>query len=228
MDIIEIIGKRKSIRDFTGEHVKEEDLMKILELANTAPSCFNGQQTSLVYTRDKEKIKIIAEYCGGQNQVKTADVFILIVTDYYRASKLLEAHGKKLTDNISFLKETGSIDAGIVASTITLAANGLGYGSTIIGGVQHAPDLIASLFALPKHTFVTLGVTLGVPSEKAKNAPIKPKIELDAFAMEDKYDKEIQKYTFAVYEKTLDDWFKAINVKQPLFSDVIKSVLAKK
>lgn len=64
--VIEQLQNRRSVRNFTGEKVKDEDLELILRTAQRAPSSVNGQQISLIVTRDKEKLKKIAEICGGQ------------------------------------------------------------------------------------------------------------------------------------------------------------------
>ena len=76
---IKQLQNRTSIRDFTGERVSDEDLDLILRTAQRAPTSINAQQISLVYTRDKAKIKQIAEFAGGQKQIEIADVFVAIV-----------------------------------------------------------------------------------------------------------------------------------------------------
>lgn len=52
--VIEQLQNRRSVRNFTGEKVKDEDLELILRTAQRAPSSVNGQQISLIVTRDKE------------------------------------------------------------------------------------------------------------------------------------------------------------------------------
>ena len=42
MDLIEAIKNRKSIRKFTDESIKKEDLEEIIEVARRAPSSVNG------------------------------------------------------------------------------------------------------------------------------------------------------------------------------------------
>ena len=60
--IIEQLQNRRSVRNFTGEKVKDEDLELILRTAQRAPSSVNGQQISLIVTRDKEKLKKSLKY----------------------------------------------------------------------------------------------------------------------------------------------------------------------
>ena len=68
------LQNRKSIRQFTGEAIKDADLELIFKTAQRAPTSINAQQISLVYTRDKAKLARIAELCGGQAHVAKADV----------------------------------------------------------------------------------------------------------------------------------------------------------
>lgn len=59
--IISQLSQRKSIREFTSEKVKDEDLNLILKTVQRCPSSINGQKISLGHTKNKEKIKQIAK-----------------------------------------------------------------------------------------------------------------------------------------------------------------------
>ena len=80
---------------------------------------------------------------------------------------------------------------------------------------------------LPENTIVALGITIGVPTKESLEGTLKPRIKKEAFAMEDKYNKEVQVNSVKDYEKVLDKWFKDINVEQPLFGDVISRFYSK-
>lgn len=227
MDLLEAIKNRKSIRKFTDESIKKEDLEEIIEVARRAPSSVNGQQISLVYTTDKNIIEKIAHLSGGQAQIRDCSCFITLIGDYYRDKVYLESVGKELTDDIQRLREVVMVDAGIMALTINYVAMAKGYGCTIIGGVKENPEQIAELLNLPKNTIVALGITIGVPTKESLEGTLKPRIKKEAFAMKDKYNKEVQVNAVKDYEKVLDKWFKDINVEQPLFGDVISRFYSK-
>ena len=72
--VLNQLQNRKSIRHFTGERISEEDLSIIFQTAQRAPTSINGQQISLVYTRDKAKLTRIAKLCNEQAHIATADV----------------------------------------------------------------------------------------------------------------------------------------------------------
>lgn len=65
--VIEQLQNRRSVRNFTGEKVKDEDLELILRTAQRSPSSVNGQQISLIVTRDKEKLKKSLKYVVGKD-----------------------------------------------------------------------------------------------------------------------------------------------------------------
>ena len=131
--IIEQLSTRKSIRQFTGENVKPEDLELIIRTAQRCPTSINGQQISLVYTKDKATIKQISELCGKQEQVATADVFITIVVDFNRTAFAVEQAGEtQLIDKSAEGVLVGAVDAGIMLNAIQVAAESLGYGHLYI------------------------------------------------------------------------------------------------
>lgn len=203
-EIIKQLSSRKSIRQFTGESVKDEDLELIIQTAQRCPTSINGQQISLVYTRDKEKIKQIAEFCAGQKQVATADVFIFICVDFNRTIFAVEQTKEEhQIDKSAEGVLVGAVDAGIMLNAIQISAESLGYGTTAIGAVRNQPASIIELLQLPPKTFPIVGTTLGVPTKEAKDAPLKPRIPIESFAFEEKYDDKKVKDGVLLYEKQM-------------------------
>ncbi len=127
---------------------------------------------------------------GGQKQVETADVFVLILVDYHRAEYAAESKGNKIAvpETVDGLI-VGAVDAGIILSAIQTAAESLGYGTTAIGGIRLNPEKVCELFDLPKYVFPILGTTIGVPAENKLKSP-KPRVPFESFSFEEKYDKK--------------------------------------
>jgi FMN reductase [NAD(P)H] len=208
--VIKQMRNRRSVRQFTGEPVSDADLQVIFETAQRAPTSINGQQISLIYTRDKARIAQIAELCGGQPQVRTADVFVAVVIDFNRTAIAVRDGGK--TQVIERSAEgimVGAVDAGIMLSSLQTAAESFGYGTTAIGAVRQNAEAMTELMGLPPKTFVAVGCTIGVPTQAAMDAPLKPRIPLESFVMEGVYDAEmvsggVKRYEeqFAVFRET--------------------------
>lgn len=202
--ILSQLQNRKSIRHFTGEAISEADLELIFKTAQRAPTSINGQQISLVYTRDKAKLEQIAQLCGGQAHIATADVFVGVVIDFNRTSTIVESVGKKhIIEQSAEGIVVGAVDAGIMLNHLQSAAEALGYGTTAIGAVRGNAEAMIELFNLPPKTFLVVGSTIGVPSPEAKNAPLKPRVKLESFAMQDTYDSTLVKQEALAYEETL-------------------------
>jgi FMN reductase [NAD(P)H] len=204
----QILDSRTSVRQFTGEEVKKDDVQKIVTLAQKSATSINGQQISLIVTYDKDKIEKIGDIAWGQPQVKTADVFITLVADFNRTNEAMKLQGKeqKVTDSIEALLVAG-VDAGIMAQSIQLLSNEFGYGSTMIGGIRANPEQLISLLELPKNTFPILGITLGVTNEEVNLTP-RPRVNVDSFAMDEKYDIQKVKEGVVAYDQKLASWWK--------------------
>ncbi|RXJ66410.1 NADPH-dependent oxidoreductase [Halarcobacter ebronensis] len=213
-EIIKQLSSRKSIREFTGESVEDDDLELILKTAQRSPSSVNGQQISLVYTRDKEKIKEIAKFCNNQQHIEECDVFITIVVDFNRTNFALEqVNEKQVIHNHAEGILVGAVDAGIMLNAIQIAAESLGYGTTAIGAVRRDPEAFIKLLNLPTKTFPIVGTTIGVATQKAKDVPLKPKIPLKGFAFEDEYNDEEIKKSVLEYEQTMKQYRKENNME---------------
>jgi len=187
--VIKQMQNRKSVRQFTGEPVSDADLAIIFATAQRAPTSINGQQVSLLYTRDKARIAQIAELCGGQPQVRSADVFVAVVIDFNRTAVASELGGKEqVIERSAEGIMVGAIDAGIMLSSLQTAAESFGYGTTAIGAVRQNAEAVSELMGLPPRTFVAVGCTIGVPTQAAVDAPLKPRIPIDSFVMPEVYD----------------------------------------
>lgn len=82
-ETIKLLQNRRSVREFTGEKIKDEDLKLILKTAQRAASSVNGQQISLIVVRDKDKLKKISELSHNQKHIEECDAFIFILADFY-------------------------------------------------------------------------------------------------------------------------------------------------
>lgn len=225
MNIKDVILERKSIRKFSNEKVLDKDLEEILYLATKSPSAYNGQQTSIIYTRDKELKREIAKLSGNQPHIEEADVFLLLVTDLYRAKKAFEKKGLKFKDDLENIYTMAKVDAGIMTGIINLVSHSLGYGCTVIGGVLQNKEKLKELFNLPEYTEIITGITLGVSKKTVNIENTKPKLPVNIIAMEDKYDTTIQENALLDYDKKLDEWYKSKGLNIDLQTDILKKYL---
>lgn len=220
--VIAQLLNRRSVRQFTGEAVSDTDLEQILKAAQQAPSSINGQQTSLVVTRDKETIRKIAAIAGGQPQVAGAEVFITVVIDFNRTSLASGIAGaEQVIHGSAEGIVAGAVDAGILLQAIQTAAESLGYGTTPIGGIRRDPEAMIELLQLPARTYPVVGTTIGVP-DQSRLARVKPRVPLYSFAMHEVYDAAKVEEGVRSYDATLRQWWDEQGLQQmATYSDAV-------
>lgn len=128
MNFSEIVNLRQSCRSYDKERaVEDEKLDRILESARLAPSACNSQPYEITVCKGDMAKKVAKATQGmGMNKFAT-DAPIAIVISEGAYSKTA-AIGAKVKNN-----DYRSIDIGILASYITLAAAAEGLDSCILG-----------------------------------------------------------------------------------------------
>ena len=82
MELLEIMRHRRSIRNFTGEAVTEEQLNQVLEAGLLAASGKARYPWEFIVVRNKETLQKMVECrVGGSASLNEADVAIVVVAD---------------------------------------------------------------------------------------------------------------------------------------------------
>lgn len=81
MDPIEIIHRRRSIRNFNGKPISDENLEKILSAGMTAPSAMNSQPWRFIVINDKKIKTEITKISHYANMCLEAPIVILVCGD---------------------------------------------------------------------------------------------------------------------------------------------------
>lgn len=170
MNAIEAILTRKSIRKYTGEHISEESLHKILEAAISGPTCANRRDWQFIIVRDRKTLNQMADANGKPaDPLRTADVGILILGDLDRA--------------FPPAKDYWIIDGAIAGQNICIAAQDLGLGCVWLGTYPEMDrvERQRKLFHLPENVIPHSVLALGIPAEEGRE---KTKFEEDRFYLE--------------------------------------------
>ena len=224
-EVIKQLQNRRSVREFTGEKIKEEDLQTILATAQRAANSVNGQQTSLIIIKDKEKLEKIAELCGGQKHITQAGAFVFVLVDFHRGVYAANSVGKrnigpKSADGLL----VGAVDAGIMVNALQTAAHALGYGTTVIGAIRKATKEFIKMLELPEYVFPIVGTTIGVPVER-KLTRVKPRVPLDTFVFEDTYNAKKVEEGVEFHEKDTIEWREENGTPQlPSYKEMIARI----
>ena len=126
-DILNAIEKRSSTRGYTAEKLTDAELEKLLRAGLQAPTAANRQEIHITVVDGSHPILAeIEEEKNTQMNVQTPKANF-----YYSAPLVLILSGDK-----DF--PWSALDAGIAVENISLAAEGLGLGSVIIGVIKGA------------------------------------------------------------------------------------------
>lgn len=152
MDVLETIFTRRSIRKFTGEPIRDEDLKTILKAGFQAPSAHNYQPREYIVVRDKETIKKISEFHKYAKMLPKAGCGIIVCGN------------KDKQPEMGFLIE----DCSAAMQNILLAAHGLGLGAVWCGlySVEKLTEDMKDVLELPENIIPIGMVVVGVKDEE--------------------------------------------------------------
>jgi nitroreductase len=143
MDALEAIRKRRSVRDFTGEPIPREDLLKIIDAGRMAATGYNRQPWEFIVITDREMIdqlKVAARW------MENAGAVIAVALD--PTSKFWLEDGSAAVENM------------LIASTA------LGYGSCWLEGYTlPREEEFKELLGVPENRRLLTLVPIGVPVE---------------------------------------------------------------
>ncbi|MDN3437299.1 nitroreductase family protein [Planococcus sp. APC 3900] len=192
-DFDQIVNGRRSIKLYDPTvKISREEMSEIIAQASRAPSSVNLQPWRfLVIDSEEGKEKLLPLASFNSNQVKTSSAVIAIFGDLNNFDYAEEIFGKAvelgympaevkemqlnyftpLFEEISKeqMKDTVTLDSGLVAMQLMLVARSYGYDTNPIGGYDK--ERIAEVFGMDKERYVPVmlisigkGVNEGYPS----------------------------------------------------------------
>ena len=143
MDALEVIRKRRSVREFTGEAIPREDLEKIVDAGRLAPTGYNRQPWDFIVVTEQtmiEKLKVASQW------MEKAGAIIAVVLD--PSSRWWVEDGAAAVENM------------LIASTA------LGYGSCWLEGYTlPREEEFKTLLGVPEDRRLLTLVPIGIPVE---------------------------------------------------------------
>lgn len=153
MDFQTLIRERYSCRDMDRNRpVEREKLQKIAEAARLAPSACNLQRQRLKIVTGKEGLEKLRQCTPCHFQAPA--VIIISLCEDTGDSPMDEHSGYKF----------GMMDIGIVAAHMSLQAQELGLGNTIVGMFDE--EKLRGLFEIPKGQIPVLLFPVGYPGKR--------------------------------------------------------------
>ena len=183
-DVMRMLSTRASCRSFTAAEVPTTLLAEILGAGTCAPTSFSLQPYSFVVVRDTARRETLARVTGNQSHISAAPVFVVVCTDLPRAEELTGMPGELVAVDHEDALLNSIIDASLAGMCLSLAAESVGLGTVMVGGVRNNPDAIAALLRLPPGVFALFGVCMGWPRN---NPPVRPRLSERLIVHEERY-----------------------------------------
>ncbi len=162
-NILEIIQKRRSIRNFTNQPINDEQLNYLLECARLAPSAVNFQPWHFILVKTENARQKIRQ-CYDRKWFATAPLYLIACANTSQSWKR-PADGKDHAD----------IDVAIAVEHICLAATELGLGCCWVCNF----DVVkcCELFELPQELRPVAILPVGFPAAQPANPSPRKNLE---------------------------------------------------
>ena len=148
---LEAIFARRSIRKYTSDSVKDEDITKLLQAAMAAPSGGNRKPWHFIVIKNRKTLDMLAEHPYGK-MLYEAPLCIAVCGD--------PSH-TPLPRN--FIRE----DCSAATMNILHAAVELGLGAVWIGlALEEHYDMVRNILDIPKEIQPTNLIAIGYPAEE--------------------------------------------------------------
>lgn len=159
-----IAHSRHSIRNYSERSVTQEDIIKAIELAQTAPSACNRQATRVYAITDKAVIKEIKQRHGGIRTFGHPGVIFALTQDL------------NLYIN-EYERNTWLVDGGIFCMNLLYALNTVGIVNcpVIWGGMEDEDKFLSEIAGIPDNERTVILVVGGYAPEEGVKTPCSPK-----------------------------------------------------
>ena len=162
-ETIRLLRRRASVRAFAPDPVPEDLLRSIIVAARQAPTSSNLQAYSIVVVADAERRHALSVIAGNQQHILDAPVLLALCADIRRLALVTEQAGAEFAAHTVEMLLVSCVDASLAGMCASIAAESLGLGTVMIGGLRNDPEAVAAILGLPPQTFVVFGLCIGWP-----------------------------------------------------------------
>ncbi|MFA5254667.1 MAG: nitroreductase family protein [Methanoregula sp.] len=176
MELFEAIQTRRAVRKYRPDPVPEDEIKKILDAANWAPSAMNRQQWEFIVVTGKETIRQMGVSFGAVIEEMTRNLpassghgslsreeFIRFAESYGGAPVVIVV----LTDRADTMdfRRANLESASAAMENLLLAATALGLGTCWMTGPLRDEKALRKILAIPDDRELVAVTPLGYPAE---------------------------------------------------------------
>lgn len=201
--MIDLLINHVSIRKYKDKAVDRKILDTIIECAQMAPTSSHLQTYTIIEVKDKSKKEELARISGDQRWVAEAPVVLLFCADLHRCKKYFNVDNNEVFTTAE-LYTIASVDTALAAQKAFIAAQSLGLGGVIVGGMRNDMMEVHDLFKLPDLVAPLFLMCLGYPDD---NPDKKPRLPKDIILKTDYYDESKDDELINEYNKIFKEYY---------------------
>ncbi len=187
---------RRACRRFLGAPVEEGLLRLVLAAGLSAPSKSDLQQADVVWVRDPALRAEVTRDCGDWVAALPDEVELLVICGDGRRLRRLSEDDWPNDHFDALFNATG--DGALLLGQLVAAAALAGLGACPISVMRNRAAEVSAALSLPERVFPFAGLALGWPLEP--QAPVSPRLGLDATLHIDRFDADGQAAAVAAYD----------------------------
>lgn len=192
-----------SVRAFLPDPFPEVTLALLCEAMRRSPSSSALQTRTFVVVTDPAVRRALRPHAGGQMFIETCPAFVVGCADLRRVDDTVSARAYPDRSDELRLLISSTEDVSVALQSASLAAQSLGWGTVMVGGVLNGAREIAGLLGLPPRVIPLLGLCVGrsaePPQEVRPRLPRPVMFHRDRFSLEpdgeatliDHHDREV-------------------------------------
>ena len=155
-DTLSVIHNRKSVRNFTGESVTQNEIDILLKAAMAAPSAVNCQPWEFIIVTDRKTLDKLGDVLPYAKMIFKAGAAIIVCGVPAKAHKQME--------------EYAVIDSSLASQNILLAAEAIGLGALWTAAYPYPDRMksVSSILKIPLDVIPLNVIPLGHPTGEDK------------------------------------------------------------
>jgi len=227
-DVLQVIRSHRSIRKFKPVPLTNEQIDAIVEAAQMAPSSMHMQPFSIIGVTDPKLLEKIAKRSNNPC-IGECGYFFIFCADLYRilaAGDPARQAAMKRNLGSTYVFQTAVLCAGLALQNANVAAESMGFGAVMIGGVTEALPELDEWLELPEFVIPLCGLAVGVPDESPEQ---KPRLPRSAVFFENRYNPSL-KAAIDEFDRQIETYYgsRLFNRRKANWSGKLTAILGQK
>lgn len=224
---IDLLTSHRSIRKFTDEAIPQSQVEQWVKAGQAAATSSFIQACTVIQVAKGEKRNELMACAAGQAYVGDAPVFLVFCADMQRHKQACEQHKSDMHSGFTEQFLTASLDVGLFAQNVVIAAESDGMGICYIGALRNEIEKVAELLELPDLVYPVFGLCIGKP---AQNPEVKPRLPLSVVLKQERYSEVTDNAdAMETYDEEIADYYqrRTGNNKMATWTSQISAMLQK-